>query len=119
MSEPFVHLLFIYNADSGALALLRDVALKLIGRGDCALCDLTHGPTGERTQWAACQRELPVPVELLHRDELDAAQRAVLRGALPAVIGVRPSGIEVLLGPTEIGQCADITELVAKLRERL
>jgi hypothetical protein len=40
--RPIERLLFIYNADSGALNTIVDSARKLLSINGCPLCSLTH-----------------------------------------------------------------------------
>ncbi len=76
----------IYDADGGLGGELRYVADKLLGRGKCALCDITHGwnPMGSRSWKQACMAS-DVELELLHRDEATAEQLAATTG-LPAIL---------------------------------
>jgi hypothetical protein len=85
----------VYNADSDLWSLLVDVARKLAGRDECALCTLTHGSTGERSAWKACKQSLGVPVEAVHRDELSDGLRGL--GPLPFVAVDAGGGPELLL----------------------
>ena len=76
----------IYDADGGLSGELRYVAGKLLGRGKCALCDITHGwnPMGSRSWKQACAMS-DVELELLHRDEATDEQLAATTG-LPAIL---------------------------------
>ncbi|WP_419846165.1 hypothetical protein [Candidatus Poriferisocius sp.] len=76
----------IYDADGGLGGELRYVAGKLLGRGKCALCDITHGwnPMGSRSWKQACAVS-DVDLELLHRDEATAEQLAATT-ALPTIL---------------------------------
>ena len=79
-------LLGIYDADGGLGGELRYVAAKLLGRGKCALCDITHGwnPMGSKSWKQACAVS-DVELELLHRNEVTAEQLASTTG-LPAIL---------------------------------
>jgi len=76
----------IYNADGGLSGELRYVRDKMMGRSDCALCELTHGwnAFGKRSWRDAC-RSSPVPLEMIHRDEATESQMAAAI-TLPAVL---------------------------------
>jgi hypothetical protein len=41
-------LILVYDGDSGLGAMLLDVVKKAVGREECALCEITHGPLGKR-----------------------------------------------------------------------
>ena len=73
-------LIFVFDADSGALSAFFDSAKKALRLGGCALCTITHGLAGERSEWRECKEELGVPVEYVHRDEIGPELREALRG---------------------------------------
>lgn len=109
----------IYNADGTILGEITYVAKKLLGRGSCALCDITHGWTGRRRDFDTTCDAAGVEWTLLHRDEatpeqLDAA------GALPAVIEQESDGSwRHVLGPSDLDECdGDPTVLVERLTSR-
>jgi len=79
-------LIFVFDADSGALSAFFDSAKKALRLGGCALCTITHGLAGERSEWKECKEELGVPVEYVHRDEIAPELQEALRGELPAVV---------------------------------
>ncbi len=62
------------------------MAGKLLGRGKCALCDITHGwnPMGSKSWKQACAAS-DVELELLHRNEVTDEQLASATG-LPAIL---------------------------------
>ena len=96
----------IYNADGGLSGELRYALDKVLGRSDCALCELTHGwnAFGKRSWRDAC-RASPVPIETVHRDEATASQLAAA-GALPAV----------LIGEADSWQLAADAGLIGSMR---
>lgn len=66
-------LIFIYNANSGILNLVKDGLHKVLSPSTypCRLCDLTWGIAGQRRSWKAFIDELPLRAEFLHRDEFE------------------------------------------------
>jgi hypothetical protein len=113
------HYIGIYNADGTILGEIAYVAKKLVGRGSCALCDITHGWTGRRRDFDATCQGAGIDWTLLHRDEATAEQLAAA-GALPAVIRQNDSSTwELVLGPAELDECnGDPTALVTQLASR-
>ena len=105
MGRSIDELTFVYNADSGALALLADGVRKLLGVGECTLCDLTHGMTGERAEWRSCKATLGVQTQMLHRDEMDPALARLVDGRLPCVVARSGDDVLVLLSPEVIRRC--------------
>ncbi|MGD2116357.1 MAG: hypothetical protein PVG07_14980, partial [Acidobacteriota bacterium] len=79
-------LIFVFDADSGVLNAFFDSAKKTLNLGGCALCSITHGLAGERSEWRDCREELGVPVEYVHRDEVGEELRAAADGELPCVV---------------------------------
>ena len=109
------HFVGIYNADGTILGEVAYVAKKLLGRGSCALCDITHGWTGRRRDFDTTCNAAGIEWTLLHRDEASAEQLAAA-GPLPAVITNDNGTWHLVLGPSELDQCnGDPAALVARL----
>ena len=113
------HFVGIYNADGTILGEISYVAKKLIGRGSCALCDITHGWTGRRRDFDSTCSGAGIEWTLLHRDEATPDQLAA-PGPLPAVIRQNDDGEWVLvLGPSDLDECdGDPAALVARLTSK-
>jgi hypothetical protein len=113
-------LILVYDGDSGVRAMLADVLKKLVGREECALCEITYSPVGKRRAWAACERRLGLIVDEIHRDQIPRAWR-ISRTQLPCVLG--RSGEEmpfVLLTRDEIVVCqASVERLERRIGEKL
>ena len=109
-------LVLVFNADSGRLNAWLDSARKLLGVGECSLCDITHGLAGEKQDWAACRSDLGVPVDALHRDELSEPLLHAVDGQFPCVVARTDEGYERLLGPDVLARCRGS---VADFRGRL
>ena len=94
----------IYDADGGLSGELRYVAAKLLGRGKCALCDITHGwnPMGSKRWKQACAMS-DVELELLHRNEATAEQLAASSG-LPAILRQRDGQWSEIVPASEIAR---------------
>jgi hypothetical protein len=95
-------LVFVYDAPSGKLAAIADSLKKLVGKG-CPLCAVTHGVLGKRASWTRSERELGVPVDYLHSDEVGALH-LTLPIELPCILAQFEDGAEpiVLLDPVGI-----------------
>lgn len=94
----------IYGADGGLSGEVRYAFGKLLGRGKCALCDITHGwnPMGSRSWKQACATS-DVELELVHRNEATAEQLAAVTG-LPSIIRQRDAQWSEVLTTAEIAQ---------------
>lgn len=64
-------LIFIYNANAGAIHALLDSAHKIVSPTtyDCSLCAITHGVFKENEVWAAYRKSATIDMDFLHKDE--------------------------------------------------
>jgi hypothetical protein len=114
---PIERLIFVYRADSGKLNALIDSARKLLMIDGCALCTITHGLAGERGEWKSCRDEIGVPVDYVHRDELDGDLAAAVGDDLPCVVAEAEGRLTVLLRPQVIERCrGSVDDLRGRLR---
>lgn len=110
----------IYNADGSLSGELRYVLAKLVGRSDCALCDITHGwnPRG-KPSWRAARRGCGFDVRVIHRDEATDAQLAAVP-RLPCFVAEGPEGWWPVLEAGDIAQFSGRPEeLLAEVRTRV
>ena len=102
MSEPLapdvVEAVGVYAADGGVVGELTYVVGHLLGRTECSLCEVTHGPLRRKRAWDDMVADLPVPVPLVHRNETTAGEQAACEvSGLPVVLGVRADGTHTTL----------------------
>ena len=111
----------VYDADGGLLGEAAYVWGKLRGARHCSLCDITHSPWRRKPAWDAMAAELPVPVRLLHLNELDRdLAEAVSRVGAPVVLGRSGSEWLVVVSDAELSDLAgSVDRLGALLRERV
>lgn len=110
------HLYLVFNADSGAFAAFVDSAKKLLMINGCSLCSITHGLAGETSEWRHCKEELGVPVDYIHRDEVDGELHRLVGDRLPCIVAEAAGERTVLLGPDVLERCQGS---VADLKGRL
>jgi hypothetical protein len=116
-------LTFIYDADgtlSGEIAYLFRSRFK----GEhCSLCDITHTWHGKRSEFTSAEARLNLPVEYLHRNDLDeptGAAYASVRDALPTVLAHVGDRWIVALGPEQLEACkGDVRAFEHALRTAL
>ncbi len=116
-------LLFVYNADSGAINALFDIAHKLFSPKtySCDLCMVTHGHLKMREQWQEAQQSLEqagLEITYLHRDEF-LRKHYMPTTDLPAVLLKSAEGTTVLLSPQDISDCKTPTQLVEAIQSKL
>jgi hypothetical protein len=79
----------VYDADGGLVGEVRYVVGHLLGRAECSLCDITHGPVKRKGAFDALVASLEADghrIEVHHRNEQTPAQAAASTGHLPCVL---------------------------------
>lgn len=95
----------VYHANGGLLGELAYFVGKLRGTSHCALCDITHGALTKKPAFKALERELRMPVQLVHLNEQSEALAAVTQGQTPCIVGETDSRLDLLLGPAALEAC--------------
>lgn len=112
----------VYNANGGLMGELSYIAGKVSGSTHCALCDITHGlnPLGKK-EWKEAMQCFPVPIEMVHLNEMDERTSALVKGTTPPVIVLlSPEEDRILITTEEIEGCnKDPQALVDLILERL
>lgn len=114
-------LLFVYNADGGRLAGLKDMFHKILWPATypCSLCAITYGATSMYPAWREFVRALPIPVEFLHRDEFVRAYPQWRNYPLPAALaGVDSGELRPFITAPEM-DATDLNGLMELVRARL
>jgi hypothetical protein len=107
----------VYDADGGLRGEIAYIAGKLSGR-HCALCDITHSPVRRRRDWDAYVATLPVPFDVVHRNERTRALMQATEGREACVVAECDDGsIAFLLGNDELTRAAGVEGLARALRE--
>ncbi|HBZ71180.1 MAG TPA: hypothetical protein DEP35_16190 [Deltaproteobacteria bacterium] len=107
---------FIFDANSGFGAALLDSTRKILRLNGCDLCTITHGITGEKKEMVSCRESLGVPIEYVHRDEMDGVMIEATGNRLPAIVAHSSSSAWLLLDRDVIARCKGS---VSDLRGRL
>lgn len=119
-SETVSALVGVYDADGGLAGEARYVVGHLLGRLECALCDITHGRVRRKDTFDALRDRLGVPFSVVHRNERTAVVAAATEGALPCVVAVTDAGLVIVMGRSELTECGgDVDRFERGLRESL
>ena len=105
--------IFVYNADSGALPLLKDYVHKIVKPSTypCNLCALTYNNLGfENKDWKKFTKNLGIEVRFLHKDEFLKLVK-IEAADFPAVFERKGSKIGLLISRNEINKCKTLKEL--------
>lgn len=111
----------VYDADGGLLGEAAYVWGRLRGTRHCGLCDITHSTLRRKREWDRMAATLPVPVRLLHLNELDDDLRAAVAATqAPVVLAREDDGWRELVGAAELDEMAgSVTAFEAVVRARL
>lgn len=111
----------VYDADGGLLGEAAYVWGKVRRTRHCGLCDITHSAVRRKAEWDRMAASLPVPVRLLHLNELDDDLRAaVVAAGAPVVLARDGAGWTDLLGAAELDELAgSVAAFEAAVRRRL
>lgn len=118
---PVTELVGVYDADGGLLGEAAYVWGRLRGSRHCSLCDITHSPWRRKPAWDALAADLPLPIRLLHRNELDdELAAAVARAGAPVVLARADGGWTAIVRDDDLSVMdGSVDRLGALLRERL
>lgn len=110
----------VYDADGGLVGEARYVIGHLLGRLECALCDITHGPVRRKRDFDDLRARLGVPFDVVHRNERSAEVAAATRDALPCVVAQVGGQVVDVLGKADLQQCGgDVAAFERALRAAL
>ncbi len=110
----------VYDADGGLVGEARYVVGHLLGRAECALCDISHGPVRRKAAFDELLASLSVPVDVVHRNEQAPDVAGVTRDRLPCVAARSGSGWAVLVSADELRSCGgDVARLGEVVRAAL
>ena len=95
----------IYDADGSLVGELRYLVDKLLGRADCALCDLSHGwhPAGKRA-WRQRQGAT-TQLSWLHRDEVPHHVLVHVSESLPCIAMDTNGCVDILISKDQLARC--------------
>ena len=105
MALPVERLAMVYDADGGLVGEARYVIGHLLGRAECALCDITHGSVRRKAAFDELLAGLTVPVDVVHRNEQAAEVAAVTTGHLPCVAAQAGGQWTVVVSAEELHAC--------------
>jgi hypothetical protein len=111
-------LIFIYNANSGKLNTLFDIAHKLISPEtyQCDLCSLTHGALSEKKTWQEFRKRNGLKMEFLHKDEFEKLHAKTFD--YPVILK-QADDIELFLNADEISHIKSVDELIALIEQQV
>lgn len=108
-------LIFVYNANSGMVSMVRDIGHKLMSPQtyDCFLCSLTHGTFREDPKWKSFRESSSIEMEFLHRDEFE--KRYGMKHPYPVIMR-QTSQLEVALNREQLGHLSSVDDLILTVK---
>ncbi len=109
-------ILFIYNADSGKLNSLFDIAHKVISPSTykCSLCSLTHNALNEKSEWANFKKSSKHNLQFLHKDEFEAQYSTKFE--YPVILDITEE-MKVLFSNLELEKFQNVKDLIAGIEK--
>ena len=120
MNESELKLIFIYNADSGPISLMKDFFHKVLKPStyECNLCAVSFGNFGMKKEWKNYIDNLDVPAEFLHRDQF-LKQYDVENAQFPSAYLRRDSKLELFMSQDEMNELQSVEELIRIVHKKL
>ncbi len=116
-------LLFVYNANSGAMNALLDSAHKLLSPStyNCNLCDLTFGLASENSVWKKFRQESDVEMIFLHKDEFlnEYKSKWLPKYEFPIVLEITDQALELFIASNELQQFETVEQLIESIKNRV
>lgn len=113
MQPPADHLVFVYNVDSGAGALLLDAVHRVVSPSTyaCTLCDLTYGHFTMKRDWKEFIGTLRWPVTFLMRDDFLRRHPESKGATFPAVFLIEGGAAREVVAASAIDAADDLGAL--------
>jgi len=116
-------LLFVYNANSGAVNAVFDSMHKVLSPStyDCKLCELTYGTFSEKKPWKEFRENTDIRMRFLHKDEFQKEFRSkwLPKYDFPIVLMSGNDGLEVFISTEDFEQLNSQQALIDLIQERL
>jgi len=110
-------IIFVYNAKSGKINGLLDMAHKLISPKtyQCKLCTITHDTFAEKEQWKQFRKNFSLPLEFLHSDEFELNYKNT-EANYPVIFLEEDKKLKVWIPKDEIEKLESTEELIQLLK---
>ena len=105
--EINARLVGVYNANGGLAGELAYIFGKLRGTAHCALCDISYGKRLRPKQdWVEMVQRLPLPLDAVHLNEMDAQTAALVSADnAPVIVYLDGKNDHVLLDSSALEAC--------------
>ena len=109
-------IIFVYNAESGKLNALFDIAHKIINPEtyQCSLCAITHDALSEKKAWTEFKTNTKLELEFLHKDEFEKRYEQTYE--YPIILE-KSDSIKTLIDAEEISKFITVEELIERIEQ--
>ncbi|MFW9825560.1 MAG: hypothetical protein ACFFE4_21640 [Candidatus Thorarchaeota archaeon] len=113
-------LVFVYNADSGVVNIVKDFWHKLLRPStyQCNLCTQTFSPFGMKKDWKRFINNLDIESEFLHKDEFEEKYQ-VSDAQYPSAYLKNGVSIDLLINQEEMNGVKSLDEMEALVISKL
>ncbi len=119
IGEKTQKLIFVYNANSGILNTLGDLAHKILRPSTypCNLCAVTFGNLGMKMEWKKFVNSLDVDVEFLHKNEFK--EKFKKDGKFPAAYIIKENDLQIFISQAEMNAVKNQHDLMDLVTSKL
>jgi len=113
-------LLFIYNADSDVISVVKDFWKKILRPSSyqCNLCQQTFGAFSMKKDWKDFINSLDIEVEFLHKDEFEK-QYNDINAEYPSAYLKQNGGLTLLITQDEMNAAKSLDEMEALVLSKI
>lgn len=113
-------IIFVYNAKSGKVNALFDIAHKLISPAtyQCQLCAVTHDTFSENKLWKEFRMQTNLNLEFLHSDEFETKYR-IKKYSYPIVLLQKSMELHEFISSEEIQKMKKTENLIEEVKRRI
>ena len=113
-------LVFVYNADSGAINLVKDFWKKIVKPSsyECNLCMQTFGTFGVKKDWKKFINSIEIDTEFLHKDEFEE-KYAILDAEFPSAYLKEDGKLTLIISSDEMNTAKSLDEMEALVLSKI
>lgn len=107
-------LVFVYNADSGAINLVKDFWKKILKPSsyECNLCQQTFGAFSVKKDWKKFISSIEIETEFLHKDEFKQKYN-ILDAKYPSAYLKEDGKLTLIISSDEMNSAKSLDEMEA------
>ena len=111
-----MELIFVYNAKSGKLNALFDIAHKIVKPEtyQCSLCAITHDALSEKKVWSEFKANTKLDLEFLHKDEFEKQYKQTYD--YPVILE-KSDPIKTIISSEELRKLNNVEDLIKRIKQ--